>query len=224
MIVAGLVLIFIVYLISFVTHCSNASQANWGSCWLNLLDGAFRLYARRVHHFDPVVMELSKTQGVILASNHLSGLDPTLVCAAVDRPVRFLIAREQYDRKTLHWFFKWIGCIPVDRGSHPDKAFYAAHQALQKGEVIGMFPQGHIQIPGVDKLSLKRGVFLLALMAKVAILPVRLSGIAGTGLIVSALWTPSKHARIEIGEAMHVSEANRDQLKNELAAFMFKND
>ena len=221
MIAVGLILIFIVCVLSLIGLCLSARRADWGGPWLNFLDGVFRTYARYVHHFNPVVRELPKGQGLILASNHLSGLDPTLMCAAVDRPVRFLIAREQYERKTLNWFFRWIGCIPVDRTSRPEKAFYAAHQALKKGEVIGVFPQGHIQIPGVDKLTIKRGIFLLASLAKVPVIPVRLSGIAGTGLIVKALLMPSKHARIEIGQPMIVANAKDDQLKAELAAFIF---
>src|SRR5690348_6145629 len=78
--------------------CERANGADWGHRWLNRLDGLNRILCRRVHRLKHAPIELPATGGVLVASNHVSGLDPLLLIAASPRPLRFLIAREPYER------------------------------------------------------------------------------------------------------------------------------
>lgn len=99
-----------------------ANKADWGGKWLNRLDGLNRIFCRKFHRLRHAKLHLPAKGGALLASNHVSGLDPLLLIAASRRPLRFMIAREQYDRWWLRWLFRAIGCIPVERSRNPRAA------------------------------------------------------------------------------------------------------
>jgi 1-acyl-sn-glycerol-3-phosphate acyltransferase len=185
-------------------------KADWGGPFLNNLDGLMRVFCVRFHRMKHEPLPVPQAGGAIVAANHLSGLDPILLSAASRRPLRFVIATEQYKRPVLRWFYDLIGCIPVNRTGSPDRAFYSARRALAEGEIVVLFPQGSIRMPGAARKPLKRGVIALAAMARVPIIPVRISGVAGAGRIVSALFIRSR-ARIHAGAPLDVSDGRDEQ-------------
>lgn len=167
--------------------CAAANEVDWGGRWLNCLDGLNRLYCRRFHHLDPDLLPLPPQGGALVVANHVSGLDPLLLMAASPRPLRFLIAREQYHRFGFKWLFRAIGCIPVDRGKRPEKALREALLALEAGEVVALFPQGGFHLDTDPPRPLKKGVAWLALRSKVPIYALRIEGIKGQGRVLGAL-------------------------------------
>jgi len=196
----------------------KAQRAEWGNTLLNSLDGACRIFCRRFHRFDYEPIEFPDNGGAIIASNHLSGLDPLLLASASAKPLRYMIATEQYNRPWLRWLYKSMGTLPVDRTGSPEKAFYAARKALQEGELIVVFPQGRITRPD-EHVPLKRGVILLADLADVPIIPVRLSGIKGVGRVLSAIFMRSR-ARLETGPPIRVNGPRDRKMLDELQAFI----
>lgn len=178
--------------------CEAANEADWGGRWLNRLDGLNRLFCRWFHGLRTERLRLPVDGAVLIASNHVSGLDPLLLIAAVKRPLRFIIAREEYERWWLKWLLQAIGCIPIDRARDPRKALYAARRALTAGEVVALFPQGRIRRDHEPPMPLRRGIVLLAQMTGAPIIPVRIRGVRGEGLTVAAVFLPSE-ARLEGG-------------------------
>ncbi|HEY8553798.1 MAG TPA: lysophospholipid acyltransferase family protein [Burkholderiales bacterium] len=172
--------------------CEAAQEADWGGRWLNRLDGLNRIFCRRFHGLPRQTLELPAEGPVLVASNHVSGLDPLLLIAASRRPLRFMIAREEYERWWFKWLFRAIGCIPVDRSRDPHKAFYAARRALEAGEVVALFPQGRIHPDHLPPIPLRRGVVVLAHMTGAPILPVRITGVRGQGWGAPAVLMRSK--------------------------------
>ena len=167
----------------------SANETDWGRPWLNVVDGLNRLFCRRFHRFDHDPVPLPGEGAVLLVANHVSGLDPLLMIAACRRPVRFMIAVEQYNRLGLRWFFKAIGCIPVDRDKRPERAFRAALRALADGEVVALFPQGAIHHGHMPPRRLKGGVARLAALSGAPVYPVKVSGIRGQGhTLLAVLW------------------------------------
>ena len=77
---------------------------------------------------------LPETGAAIVVCNHISGLDPLVLIAATPRPLRFLIAREEYERFGLQWLFRLGKCIPVERDKRPELAMRAALRAIENGE------------------------------------------------------------------------------------------
>lgn len=172
--------------------CEQHKGADWGGRWWNRLDGLNRLFCRHVHGLKADAIELPDSGGALLVSNHVSGLDPLLIIAACRRPVRFLIAREEYERFGLTWLFRGVGCIPVDRKGRPELALRAAIRALEQGEVVAVFPHGGIHLPSHPDKKLKAGVARMAEMTDSLVYPLRLEGIRGMGYTVLAVFMPSR--------------------------------
>lgn len=160
-----------------------ANEVDWGRPWMNRLDGLNRLFCWRFHRLQADCIELPDQGPAILAANHISGLDPLLLIAASPRPLRFIIASEQYHRFGLTWLFRAVGCIPVDRQGRPERAFRAALKALADGEVVALFPHGKIHLDSEPARRLKPGAVRLAQLAHCPITPVRLDGVKGQGRI-----------------------------------------
>ena len=160
-----------------------ANEVDWGRPWMNRLDGLNRLLCWRYHRLKADCIALPEQGPAILASNHISGLDPLLLIAASPRPLRFIIAAEQYQRFGFTWLFRAVGCIPVDREGRPERAFRAALKALEEGEVVALFPHGTIHLDSDPPRRLKAGAVRLAQLARCPITPVRLQGVKAQGRI-----------------------------------------
>jgi len=190
-----LLLIFLIFLglIGFgLRTCKAAQQCDWQVTWVNYIDGFNRLFCQYYHHFKYTPIALPAQGPAIIVSNHLSGLDPFLLITATHRPLRFIVAREEYEHFRAHWLFKAVRCIPVDRSRSPEIALRAALRALQAGEVIALFPQGKITLPHEFPRKLKGGFLWLAQQTQCSIYPVHLSGISGAGHTALALIKPSQ--------------------------------
>lgn len=170
----------------------RANQTDWGGPWLNRLEGLNRLFCRTLHHLDPEPLHLPESGPALVACNHLSGLDPLLLLAASPRPLRFLIAAEEYHRFGLRWLYRAVGCIPVERSGRPERAFREALKVLQAGEVVALFPHGKIHLDTDPPRRLKGGVARLSRLANCPVTPVRITGVTGLGQTFLALCQPSR--------------------------------
>ncbi|MDX1574519.1 MAG: lysophospholipid acyltransferase family protein [Methylophaga sp.] len=169
-----------------------AAGANWGGPHVNWLDGWTRLLCRSLHGLGKQRIELPQQGPAIIVANHISGLDPLLLISASNRPLRFLIAREEYQRFGMQWLFRAAGCIPVDRDGRPEKSLRQALKALQQGEVIAIFPHGKIHLDSDPPRKLKAGFARLAAWSGAPIYCVRIDGVTAQGSVLSAPFIPGK--------------------------------
>jgi len=116
---------------------------------------------------------------VVLASNHVSYLDPLTLAWVADgrgRRVRFLAKAELFDKAGLGTLLRAAHQIPVRRGrADAADALRAAVDALARGECVGVFPEGTIS-QDLEPMMAKSGTARLAQRAGVAITPVGLWG------------------------------------------------
>ena len=173
--------ILLAVFLTFVAIGLNTYRVNWGHRWLNCATGWVYLFCYTYHRLSRNQLQLPETGPAILAANHVSGLDPLLMMCISPRPVRFLIAREVYDRFWLNWIVKAMGAIPVDRAGRPEKALRQAIVALQKGEVIGIFPHGKIITANDNRENIKSGAIRLAQLSECAIYPIHFYGMKFEG-------------------------------------------
>jgi 1-acyl-sn-glycerol-3-phosphate acyltransferase len=113
-----------------------------------------------------------RTGGAVLVSNHVSYLDFT-ICGFVAQPSRRLVRFMAKDAVFSNRFFgpimRGMHHIPVDRNAGA-QAFAEAVQALQAGEVVGVFPEATISQSFMLK-SFKLGAARMAIEASVPLIP-----------------------------------------------------
>ena len=112
--------------------------------------------------------------GALVISNHILYSDPMVLhCAFWDRRVQFLIMKEICTNKFTHWLYTHWGCIPIDREKFSLKTFREIVMRLEGGNLIGIFPEGHVSLKNENPMSpFKSGAVLMAYQANVPIIPV----------------------------------------------------
>ena len=116
---------------------------------------------------------------VVLASNHVSYLDPLTLAWVADqrgRHVRYLAKAELFDKPVLGQLLHAAHQIPVRRGrADAADALHTAVAALESGECIGVFPEGTIS-QDLEPMVAKSGTARLVQRAGASIIPVGLWG------------------------------------------------
>ncbi|GAB2601395.1 acyl-[ACP]--phospholipid O-acyltransferase [Nitrincola alkalisediminis] len=119
--------------------------------------------------------------GVLLLGNHISWVDWAIVQLVSPRPVRFVMLRSIYERWYLTWLFDLFGCIPIEQGVSSRNALKTVSDALNKGEVVCLFPEGTISRTG-HLGDFRRGYerACIDVTSDVVILPFYLRGLWGS--------------------------------------------
>lgn len=113
--------------------------------------------------------------GALVVCNHNSFYDPiALMVGLFSRRVRFVATKELFDGKVKRWLFtKAFRCIPIDREHLGMQTFRDVNEALQRDEVVAMFPEGHVLTDqGAGLGTMRSGMVLMAAQSKRPIIPV----------------------------------------------------
>ena len=111
-----------------------------------------------------------KTGGFIVASNHISYLDPPAVACGVRRQFHFMAKRELYRTKYRAWWMYATGTFPVNRGSADRGAIKRAIEYLNGGDILCLFPEG-TRSPDGKLQPAEMGVGMIALKSRAPIVP-----------------------------------------------------
>ncbi len=104
------------------------------------------VYRIRVYGHD----NLPERGGALLVSNHVSWLDGILLLLTSSRPVRIVAFVGNFRGRGLRWLARAAGVIWID--TQPGKiraALDAAREALNQGELVGIFPEGGMTRTGL---------------------------------------------------------------------------
>lgn len=116
-----------------------------------------------------------KDNEYIVCPNHLSTLDPPLVCGVLPRRIAFMAKQELFDIRFLRWWIDWLGAIAVNRESLGPSTIKTVMNIKKSEWVFGIFPQGTRGLPGTIS-GVTKGFAGLAKITKCAILPVGITG------------------------------------------------
>lgn len=115
----------------------------------------------------------------VLAGNHFSHLDPPLGFIAVRRPIRYLAVDEIYGlSKSFDRVLLFFGAIPMSRRRAPLGALRVALEHLERGGIVGLYPEGKRVATWGDEVP-RRGAAWLSLMSGAPLVPVAISGTDG---------------------------------------------
>jgi acyl-[acyl-carrier-protein]-phospholipid O-acyltransferase/long-chain-fatty-acid--[acyl-carrier-protein] ligase len=120
--------------------------------------------------------------GALLVPNHVSFVDGFLLIASLDRPVRFVVDSQYTEQPIFKPFMKALGVIPIS--SHGGlrvvlKALRDAGAAIDKGELVCVFPEGQITRTGT-LLPFRRGFERVVKGRTAPIIPVHLDRVWGS--------------------------------------------
>lgn len=114
---------------------------------------------------------LPQNSSYILASNHLSNMDPMLIGLSCRRRISYLAKEELFKNKIFAWILYHVGAFPVKRESADIGAIKEAIKRLKQGCPLVIFPEGTRQ-PVTDKNEVHSGISLIAVKSGVPVVPV----------------------------------------------------
>lgn len=171
-----------------------------------LLFGAAYLLCKllwRTQWHDP--LPLPEGQGAIVVCNHRSSVDPFFVQTATLRKVHWMVAREFCEHWSLHWFLSACEVIPVRRGGIDTAAVKAAIRLTSAGGIVGMLPEGRINMTQELLLPARPGAALLALKTRTLVVPCYIRGSPYRWNVWSPLFMPAR-VEVRFGQPIDLSE------------------
>lgn len=121
------------------------------------------------------VENLPKNSAFILASNHVSFLDPVALGIASPVELHYMAKENLFCNKFIKKFFNKINMFPVKRESHDAGAIKEAIKRLKAGCPLVIFPEGGRSADGSLK-DAKLGAGFLAYLAGVPVVPAFIKG------------------------------------------------
>ena len=117
-----------------------------------------------------------RTNGCIIAPNHVSAIDPVFVVITRFWGRRMIVfaKKELFEINVLlTWFFRWMGALCV-RGTREElDVIDQTVEACRNGGTLLIFPEGTREKEG-KLLQPKSGLFVIAAQAAVDVVPVRI--------------------------------------------------
>jgi 1-acyl-sn-glycerol-3-phosphate acyltransferase len=143
-------------------------------------------------------------KGAVILCNHRCSLDPAFVALGVRRPVRWMVAKEYWSIPVVGWMFRCFQCIPVSRAGTDTAPTKRAIRCAQQGDLVGMLPEGRINTTPQLLLPGRPGAALVALRARVPVVPCYIEGAPYDGTVWGCIFTPAK-VRLVVGKPLDLS-------------------
>jgi 1-acyl-sn-glycerol-3-phosphate acyltransferase len=134
------------------------------------------------------------TGPLVLVANHAAFLDGPLVLSMSPRPAHFLVKGDAF-RGFVGAVLRGVGQIPVDRSVGDRAALGTAVAVLERGGVVGIFPEGTRSRSG-DVEQVNQGAAWIALRTGARIVPVAVHGTRVPGRSADAL--PRVRSRVDV--------------------------
>jgi len=137
-----------------------------------ILSPIFKLY------YNPTIIgkeNIPNSGSILIVGNHKHLYDQCLAIISTKRPIHYMAKKEYFDGK-MAWFFKSVGCIPVDRSKKDTNATSSALDVLNNGFALGLFPEGTRNRTDKKLLSFKFGAVSMAKKTNSYIVPFGISG------------------------------------------------
>lgn len=137
-----------------------------------ILGPIFKLY------YNPKVIgkeNIPEEGPILVCGNHIHIMDQCAPILSTKRFLRYMAKKEYFDGPYA-WFFKWVGCIPVNRSIKDSDAKEKALEELEQGGAIGIFPEGTRNRTDELLLPFKFGAVSMAQKTNAKIVPFATTG------------------------------------------------
>lgn len=169
------------------------------------------------------IENIPQSGGVLLLGNHISWIDWAVVQIASPRPIKFAMHKSFYDIWYLQWFFKFFRVIPIGVGASKS-AIEKIHELLNNGEVVALFPEGHISYNGVLG-EFQKGFEVAAKDTNAVIVPFYIRGLWGSSFSRASEHFKKSHSgkrliRVDFGKAIDIN-STANEVKDKVVELSF---
>jgi 1-acyl-sn-glycerol-3-phosphate acyltransferase len=144
-------------------------------CWL-LIHSVYRLDKRGLDN-------IPEEGPAVVVCNHVSFVDALVILAASPRPIRFVMDHRIFKTPVLGFVFRTGKAIPIAPAREDEALLNAAYdriaEALEAGELVGIFPEGRITDSG-EMSPFRGGIRRIVERTPVPVVPLALKGLWGS--------------------------------------------
>jgi 1-acyl-sn-glycerol-3-phosphate acyltransferase len=144
-------------------------------CWL-LIHSVYRLKKSGLEN-------IPEHGPAVLVCNHVSFVDPLVILAASPRPIRFVMDHRIFKTPVLSFVFRTGKAIPIASAKEDERLLNDAYdqvaQALERGELVAIFPEGRITDTG-ELYPFRGGIRRIVERTPVPVIPLALKGLWGS--------------------------------------------
>lgn len=175
----------------------------------------FLVFFKITNRFRSIGAEnLPLTGPVVLASNHISDIDPLVLGSAVKRQVCYIAKDSLFRIPVIGQLIKAWGAFPVRRGKSDREAITRALEVLNKGKVFGIFIEGKRNKGNPNELLKPQpGAAMLAVKSGAQVVP---AVIINSNLFLKSF----KRITVVIGKPIELEidpELDKKELYNEIS-------
>ena len=148
-------------------------------------------------------------RGAVIVCNHRSSIDPFFIQVMFTRPIHWMVAREFCEHPLFGWFLTRCEVISVNRGGVDTASTKAAIRYVQSGEMVGMLPEGRINLTDELLAPARPGAAIVALKAKAPIIPCYVDGAPYAGTPWSPFFMRAR-ATVKFGQPVETASYDAD--------------
>lgn len=137
----------------------------------------------------------------ILASNHVSYLDPIFVGVSLPRKMHYMAKEEIFRNPIAAWFIHKLQGFPISRQRAGSSSIKRAVELMREGKVLLLFPEG-TRGDGKTLQRPKPGMAVIAELSRAPLIPVYLDG-PGQVLPRGSRWLRFHPVKVTFGTPVH---------------------
>ena len=162
------------------------------------------VFRTKIMYQDKAVQNRKIKGPAILVSNHTAIWDYAIwLFVFISRTLRFQMAELLFKKPVLGPFLRGLGGILVDRNAYDFSFLDSSMQILEKGGVVGVFPESRIPQPGEQRpLPFKPSAAWLAILSGAPVIPVYTNGV----------YFSMRRAKVVIGTPFYAADFTDESL------------
>jgi 1-acyl-sn-glycerol-3-phosphate acyltransferase len=140
-----------------------------------------------------------------VVANHQGYLDPLILQMGTVRPIRYMMTSDFYDIRSVQPFFRLVEAIRVAEEGTTRDAIRSALGVLERGGLVGIFPEGQLSQDGSMGEALPGAAFLAG-RSGAPVVPARIRG--SFEALSKGRWLPRQaRVRVRFGPPLEVESA-----------------
>jgi 1-acyl-sn-glycerol-3-phosphate acyltransferase len=162
------------------------------------------VFRTKIMYQDKAVQNRKIKGPAIVVSNHTAVWDYAIwLFVFISRTLRFQMAELLFKKPVLGPFLRGLGGILVDRNAYDFSFLDSSMQILEKGGVVGVFPESRIPRPEEQRpLPFKPSAAWLAILSGAPVIPVYTNGV----------YFSMRRAKVVIGTPFYAADFTDESL------------